>query len=169
MRWISHIAIASATTAIVAPPLIPFAVLGATAPDWSEKFFQKQHRQETHYVILWIGFVAFFLLIWDYKNIGLAFAYGGLTHVLLDSLTVTGVPFAPWSKNRFHLFGGRLKTGSSQEYIIAGVICIASLVAFQQYNTAHSGYIPFFFNWIEFYEDGLLDAKEWKNNRFKFL
>lgn len=169
MKWISHMAIAGATTAIIAPQLVPFAVLGSTAPDWSEKFLQKQHRQETHYVVVWIALTAFFLFVWDFKHIGLAFTYGGLSHVLLDSLTVSGVPFAPWSQNRFHLFGGRLKTGSSAEYMIAGGVVIISIIAFQHFNTSASGYIPFFFNWIEFYEDGLLDAKEWKNNRFKWL
>ena len=36
MKWINHIAIAAATTAVISPPLVPLAVLGSTAPDWLE-------------------------------------------------------------------------------------------------------------------------------------
>ena len=42
MTWKSHIAIATAVTLPFNPMAIPVAVLGSTAPDWSEwilKFF----------------------------------------------------------------------------------------------------------------------------------
>lgn len=55
MKWVSHIAIAGATTAILAPPLVPFAVLGGIFPDLGEKIgnsllgMRLEHRKETHY------------------------------------------------------------------------------------------------------------------------
>ena len=36
MKWVNHIAIAAATTAVFSPALVPVAVLGSTAPDWLE-------------------------------------------------------------------------------------------------------------------------------------
>lgn len=71
------------------------------------------------------------------------FAWGGLSHVLADSLTVSGVPFSPYSERRFHLHGGRLRTGG--------------------------GYLPFVPNWAERYEAGTATAKEWRENRFRFF
>ena len=48
-------AIAGATTAVVAPPMVPVALLGSTAPDWLEWVFKAvgrrvKHRTVTHYV-----------------------------------------------------------------------------------------------------------------------
>ena len=41
MKWINHLAIAGATTALVAPALVPVALLGSTAPDWLEWVLEK--------------------------------------------------------------------------------------------------------------------------------
>lgn len=32
-----------------------------------------------------------------------------------------------------------------------------------------SGWYPFFYDWHGLYQSGVVDAKEWKNNRFKFF
>ena len=98
---------------------------GSTAPDWLEWVANAigkrvKHRSVTHYAAGWGIGTLVFALLWDFHNIGLAFFYGGSTHVLADALTVTGVPFAPNSDRRFHLFGGRLRTGGAGEYGIAG-------------------------------------------------
>ncbi|MGF1723121.1 hypothetical protein L4D12_00170 [Photobacterium nomapromontoriensis] len=53
-------------------------------------------------------------------------------------MTVTGVPFSPYSDRRFHL------TGSGS-------------------------FSPFFFDWGGYYDNGLIDAAEWKANRFKLI
>ena len=116
MKWINHLAIAGATTALVSPALVPVALLGSTAPDWLEWVIKAvsghnlKHRGVTHYVLGWIIGLVFAVLLWDFHGILAAFFWGGLTHVLADSLTVTGVPFSPHSDRRFHLFGGRLRT-----------------------------------------------------------
>ena len=100
MKWINHIAIAGATTALVNPTLVPVAIIGSTAPDWLERVIKLvtgrdvTHRGVTHYVLAWIIALAFALLLWDFHGILAAFFWGGLTHVLADSMTVSGVPFS---------------------------------------------------------------------------
>jgi inner membrane protein len=32
-----------------------------------------------------------------------------------------------------------------------------------------NGFIPFFYNWKKFYDEGLIDGAEWKKNRFNFF
>jgi Predicted membrane-bound metal-dependent hydrolases len=181
MKWQSHIIIGGAFGAVINPILVPVAVLGATAPDWLEyilKFFgiRVQHRGVTHYVVLWLIAIAFFALAWDYRLIGLGFAIGGFSHVIGDSFTISGVPFAPWSDAKFHLFGGKLRTGGAGEYIVAGIIVVlcAGWIMYSpvKVGTAaqkESGFIPFFYDWKNDYEKGLIDGREWKDNRMKFL
>ena len=129
MRWFNHILIAAAPTALIAPRLVPVAILGATAPDWLEwlaKLARQPlpHRGPTHWVAAWlVGLVAGVLLPDPAAGIVVAFAWGGLSHVLADSLTVSGVPFSPASERRFHLMGGRLRTGGAGEYGVSwGVV-----------------------------------------------
>ena len=127
MKWINHLAIAGATTALVSPALVPVALLGSTAPDWLEWVLEKfghrvRHRTLTHIMLYWIGALVFALVLWDFHGILAAFAWGGLSHILADSFTVTGVPFSPFSDRRFHLFGGRLRTGGSGETGLLGVL-----------------------------------------------
>ena len=174
MKWINHMAIAGATTALVAPTLVPVALAGSTAPDWMEWVLEAtgnkvKHRSVTHYLLAWVIALAFFAGLWDFEGIGAAFAYGGLTHVLADSLTVSGVPFAPHSDRRFHLFGGRLRTGGAGEYGIAwGLVGVCLLLAVALKPVAGTWY-PFFYNWGGLYDEGVIDGKEWKDNRFRFL
>ena len=88
--------------------------------------------------------------------------------MLTDALTVTGVPFAPHSDRRFHLFGGRLRTGGAGEYGVAwGIVLLCVVLG----NLIHSAaeWFPFFYNWSGLYEAGVIDGSEWKANRFRFL
>ena len=178
MKWINHSIIAGATTAIINPFLVPIAIIGSTAPDWIETIANKvfgarwQHRQETHYLIVWLSLALFFALVWDFKGILTAFCYGGLTHILADSLTVAGVPFAPNSNNRFHLFGGRLRTGDSQEYIVSFTVLIISFILIYLmggFESDSSHFVPFFYDWQQYYQDGIIDASEYKANRFRIF
>jgi inner membrane protein len=173
MKWINHMAIAGATTAMVSPPLVPIALLGSTAPDWLEWVLEAagqkvKHRSVTHYVAGWGIGLAFFLGLYDFHHIGAAFFYGGLTHVLADSFTVSGVPFSPHSDRRFHLFGGRLRTGAAGEYMVAWSIvacCFLVKVAISPGN----GWYPFFYDWAGHNERGIIDGSDWKANRFRFF
>lgn len=174
MKWVNHIAIAGATTALVSPVLVPIAILGSTAPDWLERLLKLvgnpvKHRGPTHYLLAWVVALLFTWLLWDFNGVLTAFFYGGLTHVLADSFTVTGVPFAPNSDRRFHLFGGRLRTGQSGEYVVAwGIVgaCLLLAVLIKPYN---GNWYPFFYDWAGKYNSGVVDAKEWKDNRFRFF
>ena len=173
MKWINHLAIAGATTAVVNPVLVPVALIGSTAPDWLEWVLKAfghdvKHRGVTHYLMGWIVALAFALLLWDFHGLLAAFFWGGLTHVLADSMTVTGVPFAPHSDRRFRMFGGRLRTGDPGEYFVAWGLVAVCAVAMQLIHTGNDWY-PFFYDWAGLYEQGIIDGKEWKDNRFKFF
>lgn len=178
MKWISHSAIGGTSAAIINPLYAPAAILGATAPDWLEMLLNAtgvgvEHRKETHYLILWVVLFAVALFVASLIPLGdfiAAFMWGGLTHILTDALTVQGVPFSPTSRRRFHLFGGRLKTGSIQEYIIAfSLSAVFVLIAMQVNRATTTDFAPYFFNWGEAYESGKIDAYEWKKNRWKFI
>lgn len=173
MRWFNHMLIAGSTTAVIAPPLVPVAILGSTAPDWLEWMAKAtgnpvEHRTTTHIVLYWVVALLFFLGVWDYMGIGAAFAYGGLTHVFADSLTIMGVPLSPFSDRRSNLMGGRLKTGESGEFMVAGGIAAVCFVIAGQLHTA-SDFFPFFYHWGDLYNRGIIDAYEWKQNRLNFI
>ena len=174
MKWVNHLAIAGATTALVSPALVPVALLGSTAPDWLEPVIKVvtghdvKHRGVTHYVLGWIIALAFALLLWDFHGILAAFFWGGLTHVLADSMTVSGVPFSPHSDRRFHLFGGRLRTGEAGEYGVAWGLVLVCICLSQVLHTS-SEWFPFFYNWGGMYQEGIVDGAEWKANRFRFF
>lgn len=179
MKWQNHIIIGSAVGAVINPTIVPAAALGSTAPDWLEyvvKFFgiRIKHRSTTHVLFFWVIGVAFFALAWDWRSMGLGFAIGGLSHVLADSLTIAGVPFAPWSSERFHLFGGKLKTGNPGEYFVAGFFALVcfGIITYMPVGVKpqkEESFIPFFYDWKGHYDNGLIDGKEWKDNRLKFF
>jgi inner membrane protein len=56
------------------------------------------------------------------------------------------------------------------EYWVTGAIvllCVGFAIVTRHY--ADSPYSPFFFDWADCYKQGLCDAKEWKDNRFRWL
>lgn len=175
MRWYNHMLIAAAPCALVAPRLIPLAILGSTAPDWLEwiaKLARQpvKHRGPTHWLAAWLlAFVIALTLPGPYGGLIAAFAWGGLSHVLTDSLTVSGVPFSPLSERRFHLLGGRLRTGGAGEYGVSWGLVLVCWLLSGQLAAPGSGYLPFFPNWAERYEQGTATAKEWRENRFRFF
>lgn len=178
MKWISHSAIGGTSAAIINPLYVPVAILGATAPDWLEWVLSAAglhitHRKETHYLIVWlVAFIIGLSIAGTFAGADFiaAFLWGGLTHILTDALTVQGVPFSPTSRRRFHLFGGRLKTGSPQEYVIAfSLSAVFVLIAMQMHQAKETGFMPYFYDWDGAYEKGEIDAYEWKMNRWKFI
>lgn len=175
MRWYNHILIAAAPAAVVSPRLVPLAILGSTAPDWLEWLARiarhpVQHRGPTHWLAAWLlAFAIALTLPAPAGGLFAAFAWGGLSHVLADSLTVSGVPFSPYSERRFHLLGGRMRTGGAGEYGVSwGVVVVCWLLS-GQLAAPGGGYLPFFPNWAERYDAGTATAKEWRENRFRFF
>ncbi len=182
MKWQNHIIIGASFGAVINPVIIPVAVLGSTAPDWIEYILKicgikVKHRGVTHVVLYWLMAIAFFSLITDYHHLGLGFCIGGFSHVIADSFTIAGVPFSPTSDARFHLFGGKLRTGNAGEYVVAGIIALLcagwiylSPTSFKNsHDVESSGFMPFFYDWKKEYDSGVVDGSEWKENRLKFL
>lgn len=171
MKWFSHIAIASAPAALINPILIASVATGAIAPDALEKLIRTKHRAETHILIYWlIGSIAaliaaFSIQSWTVHIAGLML--GGLSHILLDSLTPTGVPLAPYSAARVHFFGGRVVTGSVTEYAIA--VCVIAICLLIWKMTGGVAWLPIGWDWAKYYENGLIDGFEWRQNRFRFF
>jgi len=178
MKWVNHIAIAGAGAAVWRSELVPLAVLGSTAPDWLEWAYtlttrrKIKHRGATHYVSAWVAGLLFALYAWDWHFAIAAFAGGGLSHVLCDALTVQGVPLGWWSDRRFHLFGGRIRTGIGWgEYWVAGAFVLAcvGIGLLTRHWGGGGGFSPFFWDWADYYHKGLIDGHEWKENRFHWL
>ena len=177
MRWGAHIAIGIGLGAAIQPLAIPAVVLGATAPDWLEWLLTLsgrpvKHRTVTHTTIYWV--LAAFLLLFTTKDGVLlhlfGFALGGLSHVLADACTVSGVPFFPWSTRRFHLFGGRLRTGQPAEVILSAAVLVCGVaIALLVHRGDGSGYLPFFPDYADKYERGIVDPSEWKQHRFTII
>ena len=129
MKWQNHIIIGASFGAVINPLIIPVAVLGSTAPDWLEYVlkicgYRVKHRTVTHVLLYWLAGIAFFKLVIDWHAVGLGFCVGGFSHVIADTFTIAGVPFSPTSDARFHLFGGKLRTGNAGEYVVAGIIAL---------------------------------------------
>lgn len=175
MRWISHIAIAASICAVFSPVAVPAVVLGSTAPDWIEMLRNAwtrrkvKHRAGTHYLAAWVLLAIAARLIWDWQGLIFWFAVGGAVHWFCDALTISGAPVGWWSDRRITLFGGKVATGSAAEYVITGlVVAVCALLIWFQTSTP-GGFIPFFFHWSEFYQDGLIDGSEWKAHRFEII
>ena len=175
MRWISHIAIAASTCAVLNPFAVPAAVLGSTAPDWLEWVINAVHRRGkvkhrglTHYAAGWLALAAFGAFVWDWRGYVQWFAWGGFVHWVCDALTITGAPVGPWSDRRVTLFGGRVRTGSPLEYVIAGLWVTACGVLIWSKAVDH-GFTPYFMGWPSLYENGLIDGAEWRAKRWELL
>lgn len=175
MRWAAHIAVGAGLAAAVNPLTIPAAVIGATAPDWLEWVCRAvgqpvRHRTVTHVLLYWLlGCIALLLLdLGPFDAHALGFFVGGLSHVLADSCTVSGVPALPWSTRRFHLLGGKLRTGGSGELVLAaGVLAAGIAISFYTGSVSKiGGYIPFFPDYHDKYTRGIVDAREWRDHRF---
>ncbi len=164
MTWITHTTFAYFTSSMLG--LSPFAVLGSTAPDWTEDLFGvKEHRGLTHHITLW--FTAFVIVLTLYLATHhpllyhlLSFTYGGLTHLLLDSLTVSGVPLGAY--NMRIRITGLIRTGQLSEWIF--LTCL--LIIFVPLHQA-GGIKLGFSRYKEIYQQGIIDRKEYNERKLK--
>jgi inner membrane protein len=175
MRWPSHILIAGAVCAVANPFAVPAAVLGSTAPDWLEPVLsvvqrrRVRHRGVTHHLTSWLTLAAFAVLLWDWRGWVLWFALGGAMHWMCDALTISGAPVHWWSDRRATLFGGRVRTGGPSEYVVTGVIVATCAAVAWWRRDELAGFIPYFMNWPQLYESGVIDAFEWRAKRWELL
>ena len=175
MKWINHVLIAGSVTAVYDVRLVPPTIIGATAPDWMEWVLKAvgrpvKHRTATHYLSVWsLAWIAALFLLPEgmASTLIVAFCWGGVTHILTDAMTVSGVPLSPYSDRRFHLFGGRFRTGEPVEY---GISACVVFVCIGLMSLMPSGsWAPFFYDWAGYYESGVIDGYEWRVNRFRIF
>ena len=162
MTWITHTFFAGTTAHILGlnPAL---AMLGSTAPDWTEDLFGiHEHRGITHYLVIWFFalMIAFLLFLnhTPYSTELLSFTYGGITHLFLDALTKTGIPI--YGKERIRI-GGLISTGRPSEWLfLALLIVFLTPLIKLDIKIGYSKY-------KEMYEKGIIDLKEYNERKFK--
>lgn len=175
MRWSSHIIIAGSLTFAINPLYVPVSIAGSIAPDYLETVLNRfnipiPHRKETHYLSVWIAVFVFSVFVFDFYNVLFWLSFGGLSHVISDSLTPTGVYMGWWSRHRVVFFNGRIKNGTPEEKYFVIFIVVFSIVLGTTFGVARKhGFNPYFFNYKELYEHGLIDGYEYRKNRWKFL
>jgi len=164
MTWLTHTTFAYLTGALFGLNTY-FAVAGSTAPDWAEDFLGiREHRGITHYATLWAGAFIFSIILYgsmknDLTFNLLSFICGSLTHLLLDGLTVSGIPLGI-GKLRIRI-GGIIRTGKLSEWIFLGL----TLAVF--YPLIGAGGKFGLFPAKELYQKGIIDLKEYRELRFR--
>ncbi len=143
MRWVTHQvgALAAAFWLQLPPAGLVAAWFGGILPDvFDQKLaglyknrqqgFNRVHRGFTHWPGLWLAglFAALVLLPPEgsflSRPVCAGLTLGGLSHVVLDMLTVQGVPLLPFSrKKRFSL--KLCKTGGAGEYAFLGTMLVS--------------------------------------------
>jgi len=179
MTWKSHIAIASACVLPFNPAALPVAIVGSTAPDWSEwvlKFFgvHIHHRMETHYLVIPLAIIGISFLF-DFRDLIFWFGIGYLTHWFADSLTISGVPLSPYAKSKIHFFGGKIRTGDTIEYLVAFSLLAMSVTItkpilnnFIDYR-GEKNFTVFSMDYEDLNSKNIIDNAEYLEKRFKFF
>ena len=170
MTWLTHTTFAYLTAQILGLPPAP-AILGSTAPDWGEDLLGiKEHRGKTHYITLWSSLFLLTLVLYLGAPNGLAktlflnlltFTLGGLSHLLLDALTVAGVPLG-LNRTRIRI-GGLITTGKLSEWIFLGLILLILI------PVKNSGLTLGLTNYKELLKKGVIDKREYKEHRLELL
>lgn len=153
MKWFTHkaIAIAGALAFEASPSGLFATIIGSILPDLTDKAFamgnkqqwERIHRQASHWVGWYLLLMILGLVNFPLKHFALSpianqllsevmlwVGFGGITHVLLDSLNPMGIPMWPFgSKKRI---GFKLiSTGSFGELVFL-IISISFIIS--QYN-----------------------------------
>jgi membrane-bound metal-dependent hydrolase YbcI (DUF457 family) len=170
LTWLTHTTFAYLTACLLGLPPAP-AILGSTAPDWSEDLLGvKEHRGRTHYITYWSFLFLLTLVLYLGAPNGpaktlflnlLTFAFGGLTHLFLDSLTVAGVPLG-LSRTRIRI-GGLITTGKLSEWIFLGLILLILI------PVKNAGLTLGLTNYKELLKRGVIDKREYKEHRWDLL
>lgn len=164
MTWASHIIVGSATAKVFGLNYI-LTTFGAILPDLAEMVIPKNvsHRGITHSVALWLAALAmsFILPFSQVRDVLIGVCVG---HLLMDSITVMGVPILDENSRKITLFGGKIRTASAGEFAIAGIIAFVAFIVLGSMSVDTSRR-----NWKTMYEQGVIDRKEYYENRFKMF
>jgi len=159
MTWVSHIIVGSATAKTFGLNYV-LTTFGAILPDLAEMVIPRniQHRGITHSVALWL---ASLVLLWStpVRDALIGVCVG---HLLMDSLTVMGVPILDENGRRVTLFGGKIRTASAGEFVLSGIVAFVAFVLLGSFSVDTSKR-----NWKAMYEQGIIDRKEYHENRFR--
>lgn len=162
MTWASHIIVGSATAKVFGLNYV-LTTFGSVLPDLAEMVIPKgvHHRGITHSVSLWLAALA---LLWFFppaRDVLIGVCVG---HLLMDSLTVMGVPILDEHSRRITILGGKLRTASAGEFVVSGIIAFISFVVLGSFTLDSSKT-----SWNTLHEQRIIDKKEYKDNRFKIF
>jgi membrane-bound metal-dependent hydrolase YbcI (DUF457 family) len=135
--------------------------LGAILPDLVEMLSRKmQHRGISHSVAVSI---AALVLLWStpLRDAWIGVVFG---HLLLDASTMMGVPVLDERSRRITIFGGKLRTASPAEFVFSGIIAFVAFVILGSLSIDTERR-----NWAELHNRGVLDRKEYYENRLKII
>lgn len=160
MTWASHMIVGSATAKVFGLNYV-LVSFGSVLPDLAEMVIPKgvSHRGITHSVSLWL---AALVLLWFFppaRDVIIGVCVG---HLLMDSLTVMGVPILDENSRRITIFGGKLRTASAGEFAVSGIIAFVAFVLLGSVSLGNTK-----MGWKSMYEQRLIDKKEYRENRFK--
>jgi membrane-bound metal-dependent hydrolase YbcI (DUF457 family) len=130
-------------------------------PDLVEMLSKKmQHRGISHSVAISL---AALVLLWGtpIRDAWIGVVFG---HLLLDVLTMMGVPILDERRRRITIFGGKLRTASPGEFGFSGIIAFVAFVILGSFSIDTERR-----NWTELHNKGVVDRKEYYENRFKFF
>lgn len=160
MTWASHIMVGAAISKVFGLNYM-LTTLGSILPDLVEMLSKKMsHRGISHSVV--ISLVAL-VLLWStpIRDAWIGVVFG---HLVMDSLTMMGVPLLDERSRRITIFGGKLRTGSPGEFVVSGIIAFVAFVILGSFSVA-----PERRNWTELYRKGVIDKSEYYKNRFNFF
>lgn len=160
MMWVSHIAVGTSLAKVLGLNYL-LTMLGSILPDFIE-FFSKRlkHRGVSHSIIIsFLMLIAFWMT--PVRDVWIGVIFG---HLLMDSLTISGVPLWDERGMRVTLFGGRLRTGSINEFMVSGIIVILSFIIIGSFNMDFERR-----NWKQLYDLNVIDKKEYYEHRFKIF
>ncbi len=162
MTWASHVIVGSAAAKVFGLNYF-LTAFGAILPDLAEMVIPKnvRHRGITHSVALWS--VAL-VLSWKFPAIRDVILGVCVGHLLMDCLTVKGVPILDENSRYITLLGGKIRTASPGEFVVSGIIAFIAFVILGSFSVDSSKR-----NWKTMHEQGIIDRKEYHENRFKFF
>lgn len=164
MTWASHIIVGCATSKVFGLNYI-LTTFGAVLPDLAEMVIPKnvQHRGITHSVALWLAALAvsYLLPFSQVRDVVIGVCVG---HLLMDSLTVMGVPILDENSRKITIFGGKLRTASAGEFVVSGIIAFVAFIMLGSMSVDTSRR-----DWKSLYGQGVIDKREYYENRFKIF